>query len=228
MARLFPIIAIYNMVVVNFERFLGVCHPMYCLSEATAKRLVKVAWLAGTVMNLVSNATFELELKQQEDETHAAIRRCKPQFDDTLSRTVGAIFLTFIYVLPVCTSIFTSVSILRVIRRREIQAVGDAAAQERKAQRRKVTIHLLTIFLVFVILHTPQKMHLAYEIFVNPNVDSLIYKILYSISVFLVFATGPVNFLIHLAELPGFYSHLKRGGRVRPSSREGEGPNPPS
>ena len=97
--------------------------------------------------------------------------RCKPQYYNTLPKIVGIVSLILTYALPVGTSIFTSVTILRAMRRRDRQVACDAAAQERALQRKKATINLLAIFLAFVLLHTPKRIHSSIEVFVNSHGD---------------------------------------------------------
>ena len=204
LVQLFPVITIYNLLVVSLERYLAIRRPMYCLSKATAKRLVKFAWAVGTGLTLISTAMVEAVKIDVNDRQFTF--RCKAETGNTTSRTLLAIYTVCFYHLPIAFLIFTSASIIGVIRRRP--AVGNLV--RRATARQKATKLLVTIVVAFVISYTPFQVILAYKVLANTDLALPPEYYLRAAFGVLVYANSAVNVFIHLMFLPGFYQSYKR------------------
>ena len=208
--QVFPIITIYNLLVVSLERYLAVNHPTYCLSKARAKKLVKFAWALGTALTFISAATIE-PTKIDVNEKQFTMR-CKPNASSTVSRTVLLIFTICFYHLPIAFLIFTSASIIGVIRRRP--AIGNLV--RRAIARQRATKLLVTIVVAFVISYTPFQAILTYRVLANTYMPFPLDDYIRSSAGFLLYVNSAVNVVIHLMSLPGFYQSFKRIRRSGP------------
>ena len=206
LVQLFPVITIYNLLVVSLERYLAIRRPMYCLSEETAKRLVKLAWAVGTALTLIIAAMVEAVKIDVNDRQFTF--RCKVRTGNTTSRTLLAIFAVCFYLLPIAFIIFTSASIIEVFWRREMPATTHST--RRRKARKKATKLLVTIVVAFVISYTPLQAILTYRVLVNDDSAFPLEGYVRSAAALLVYANSAVNVFIHLMFLPGFYQSFKR------------------
>ena len=198
--------------VVSLERYLAIRRPMYCLSKATAKRLVKIAWAVGTALTLISAVVVEAVKIDVNDRQFTF--RCKIRTGNTTSRALTAIFTVCFYHLPIAFLIFTSASIIGVTWREP--ASGNVA--RRKRARQKAT-KLFVIIVAFVISYTPFQVVLAYKVLTATDPAFPLQDCLRGITGFFMHANSAVNVFIHLMFLPGFYQSFKR---IRPSGAVGD------
>ena len=203
----FPAITSSNLVVIGLERYLGVCHPTHCLSHATAQRLVKGAWILGAIISLLPVSTMK-PLYRKVSKTQYTIN-CKSDGSDTVARIFYASYVLVVYVLPIPFLLFTSVSILRVIWTRKTDGTqGNTTRNDQKKKKRATTL-LVAIILAFILCYAPATFYPLCRILYNKSVDLQTEDVLRGISVLILYMNSPVNFCIHLVQLPGFYSHLK-------------------
>ena len=205
LAQLFPIITIYNLLVVSLERYLAIRRPMYCLSEETAKRMVKLSWAVGTGLALISTAMVEAVKTDVNDRQFTF--RCKVRTGNTTSRTLLAIFAVCFYLLPIAFLIFTSASIIGVFWR---ETPATTHSTRRRKARKKATKLLVTIVVAFVISYTPFQAILTYRVLVNDDSAFPLEGYARSTTGLLLNANSAVNVFIHLMFLPGFHQSFKR------------------
>lgn len=111
----FIIVTVMNYVVISIERYLVVFRPLLTSSGKMWKQLVVVAWIAGALIDLIPTPAYNLVRYDLGSGiyTHA----CKY---DNSTKTTRGFFLSFaviVYVFPSIFLMFTSIRILRSIRR---------------------------------------------------------------------------------------------------------------
>ena len=203
----FPAITSFNLVVIGLERYLGVCYPTHCLSHATAQRLVKGAWILGAMISVLLVSTMK-PLYHRVSKTQYTIN-CKHDGSNTVFQIFNAIFGLLVYVLPIAFLLFTSFSILRVIWTRKTDGTQRNQTENDRKKKKRATTLLVAIILAFILCYTPFVFYLIFRISFEKSVDLPIEGVLRGISALLMHMNSPINFWIHLVQLPGFYSHLK-------------------
>ena len=202
---IFPAITSFNLVVIGLERYLSVCYPTHCLSHVTAKRLVKGAWSLGAMISLLPVCTYKPVYHKFNKTQYTLI--CKHHSNDNVARIFYFTYAMLVHVLPIMFLLFTSVSILRVIWTRKTDGTqGNTTRNDQKKKKRATTL-LVAIIVAFILCYAPPMLYHMYRNL--SSVDSKTKVALRGIRVLLMYINSPVNFCIHLVQLPGFYSSLK-------------------
>ena len=203
----FPTITSFNLVVIGLERYLGVCYPTKCLSHVKAQRLVKGAWILGAIIPLFAVSTYKPVYHKLSETQYKLI--CEHYSSDIVARILRASHGLLVYVLPIIFLFFTSVSILRLIWTRKTDGTqGNTTRNDQKKKKRATTL-LVAIILAFILCYAPPMLYPMYRILIKPSVDLQTETVFRGIRVILMYINSPLNFCIHLVQLPGFYSSLK-------------------
>ena len=80
--------------------------------------------------------------------------------------------------------------------------------QQEKKKKRATTL-LVAIIFAFILCYAPGAFYPLHRILFKKSQDLQNEDVLRGISELLWYINSPVNFCIHLVQLPGFYSHLK-------------------
>ena len=212
---LFLVITIYNLLVVALERYILICHPTSRpLSLASVKKAVKGAWLFGFLVTLLPASTYE-GLRIDLNDTHYTFF-CTRDNSNPLTIVTAHIAIVIVYVLPSLFLAFTSISIIRVIRKRKIhvpviQPAVSLALRKLRFKKKKATTLLVAIIMAFIIPYLMVFVYLVFKTVFKPSIDFTVDYVLVQTSVLLAYLNSSVNFLIHLIQLPGFRSSLKSG-----------------
>ena len=209
---LFPVITIYNLLVVALERYICTCHPTSRpLSLASVKKAVKGAWLLGFLVTLLPASTFK-GLRVELNGTHYTVI-CKYDNSDHLNRVMFPMFTVLAYIVPIGFLGFTCTAILRVVWKRTPHIIvslpaASLALRQLRLKQRKATILLIAINLAFLI---PYFLYFSYSTFNITYKPSISFRSDYALrytGAILAYVNGSVNFFIHLVQLPAFRSTL--------------------
>ena len=81
--------------------------------------------------------------------------------------------------------------------------------EQKETQRKRTTTLLVAITLAFILCYAPPVLYPMYRILFKLSVDLQTEIVFRGVRALLMYMNSPVNFCIHLVQLPGFYSSLK-------------------
>ena len=207
-----PVITVSNLVAVAFERYNCVCRSKGKLSRARLRQLIKAAWLLGFLMTLLPMPSWK-SIRTDVNETHYTVI-CVRDSSYAPYVVMFHIFLVIGYIFPLIFLIVTSYRILQVIRaqasyRLALPSISfPERAQIEKRKQEKATRTLMIIITAFVA---------PYLVFVGYNVVRTRIKLDYAPDFMIQRAAGilaylnsPVNFCIHLMQLPAFREEWRK------------------
>ena len=204
------IITIYNLVAVAFERYNCICRSTGKLSRARLRQLIKAAWLFGFLVTLLPMFSFE-SIRTDLNETHYTVV-CERDSSHGPYVLMFHLFLglVIVYVFPLIFLIVTSCRILQVMRAQatyRIALPGNSVPErvrKEKHMQNKATRTLVIIIAAFV---APYLLFVGYhtiKTIFRPSLNFATDFIIQRVSVILAYLNGPVNFCIHLMQLPAF------------------------
>ena len=212
-ALLFPVITIYNIVVIGLERYILTCRPTSRpLSRATTEKLVKGAWLLGFFVTFLPAFTKN-SLRIELNETHYTIS-CRHDNSNILNILMFQFFIGIAYVLPFVFIIFTCASIIRMVWKMKFQvavAEKDVALALRKwrLKQRKATLILIAIIIALLVPYFLYAVYFTFNMIFKPTVDHKTDFLVRNVAAIFAYLNSFVNYCIHLAQLPGFRAYFK-------------------
>ena len=207
-------VTIYNLVVVAFERYNCICRATVKLSRARVSQLIKAAWLFGFLVTLLPIFSYQ-GIRTDLNETHYTIT-CGRDRSHTPYVVMFQIFLVMTYILPLAFLIVSSYRVLQVVRAQAEYRVGlpNSTVPERvrlqKQKQKKATRILVILIAAFV---APYLGFVGYNTFKSIARSSVDFKtdfILRYAATLLAYLNSPVNFCIHLVQLPAFRAEWSR------------------
>ena len=202
------VITIYNLVAVGFERYNCIYRSTGKLGRDSLRRLIKAAWLLGFLVTLLPMPSFQ-SIRTDLNESHYTLV-CGRETSHTPYVVMFQIFLIIVYIIPLIFLIVTSYRILQVLRAQASfrlslpsNNVPEKVLIEKRKQNKATRTLMILIgafvapYLVFVGYHT------ATTIF-KPSLDFATTFMIKRAAGILAYLNSPVNFYIHLMQLPGF------------------------
>ena len=212
LASVFVYTTIFNLVVIGIERYICTCRPTSRpLSLKTVKKSVTGAWLFGILSALVFSYPAELT-RFDLDSTRYGLS-CDYNYDYRISKVMQMLRLLLTYVLP---SIFLTITCICIVRTLWMKKVNVAvsnqsqAAEKWQRRRRKATIQLIVIIVAFIVPYLLFNIVTAVKLNLTKPEDydsELIFSRL--VSGVIIYLNSPINFVIHLKQLTGFYQAVK-------------------
>ena len=210
------IITIYNLVAVAFERYNCICRSTGKLSRARVRQLIKAAWLFGFLVTLLPMFSYQ-GIRTDLNETHYTVV-CGRDSGHGPYVLMVQIFLGLVigYVFPLIFIIVTSYRILRVFRAQAAYRIAlpnnnvPEKVRNEKHKQNKATRTLVIIIAAFV---APYLVFVGYhtiKTILRPSLNFATDFIIQRVSVILVYLNGPVNFCIHLMQLPAFRAEWRK------------------
>ena len=169
----FPIVTIYNLVVIAIEKHLSLRRVPRTLRASTVRKLILFAWFAGFAIVLLPTATFT-GLRQDLNETHYTVL-CKYDKYHLPSRIIMVSFTVLVYYIPCIFLIILNVTLIRKVWREvkmtiPIQVDNPIQAKLRAAKIRG-TLLLIAITFAFIIPYFGYMVYLTYNIIATPDID---------------------------------------------------------
>ena len=112
----FPIVTIYNLVVIAIEKHLSLRRVPRTLTASTVRKLILFAWFAGFAIVLLPAATFT-GLRQDLNETHYTVL-CKYDKHHLPSRIIMVSFTVLVYYIPCIFLTVVNVTLIRKVWRK--------------------------------------------------------------------------------------------------------------
>ena len=203
----FIVINIYNLVVIGVERYICTCRPTSRpLSLKTVRKSVRGAWLFGFLAAFVFSYPYEL-IRFDVNSHHYTIR-CEYNYEDGTAKVVQIARALSILIIPGIILLVTCACIARVLWLKKSNAANTNSNESTvtpkwRQRRKKATIQLTVIIIAFIapyflvsILNTL----LAF----SSSMDFKTESTFRAASAVFVYLNSPINFLIHLKQLPGF------------------------
>ena len=203
------VITIYNLVAVAFERYNCICHSTGKLSGARLTRqLIKAAWLLGFLVSLLPMPSFQ-GVHMDLNETHYTVI-CWRDSSYTPYVLMLQICIVIAYIIPLIFLIVTSYRILQVMRAQasyRLALPGNNVPEKVLTETRKQSKATRTLMILIATFVAPYLMFMAYHTVVTifkPSLNFATKFMIVHVSVILGFLNVPVNFCIHLMQLPAF------------------------
>ena len=210
-------VTIYNLVVVAFERYNCVCRATRNakLSRARVRQLIKAAWLFGFFITLLPMFSYQ-GIRTDLNETGHYTVTCGRDSSYTPYVVMFQIFLVMTYILPLTFLIVTSCRIVQVVRAQASYRVGihndtvPEIVQFHKQKQKKATRILVILIAAFVVPYLGFVGYHTFKSIARPSIDfTTDFIIRYAVTL-LAYLNSPVNFCIHLVQLPAFRAEWRK------------------
>ena len=211
-ATVFPYTTQFNLVVIGIERYICTCRPTSRpLSLKTVKKSVTGAWVLGILSAIVFS--YPAELTRFDLDSTRYVLSCEYNYDDRIWKVMQMLRLLLTYVLP---SIFLTITCICIVRMLWMKKVNVAVSNQSQAaekwnrRRRKATIQLIVIIVAFFVPFFLFNIYVAVRLNLAKGEDydsELVYARLGS--GLIIYLNSPINFVIHLKQLTGFYQAVK-------------------
>lgn len=210
----FPVITIYNLVVIGIEKHLSLRRVPRTLSATAVRKLIFLAWFAGFAVVLLPATTFT-GIRHDLNETHFTVI-CKYDTEYLPARIAFVSFTALVYYLPCIFLIVVNTLLVRKVHLRLkvnmmvfIQVDNSKQAKLRAAKIRG-TVLLITMTFAFIIPYFGYMGYAAYNMIAKPDIDfQTDYVIRFSSGV-IAFSNSAVNFVIYVVQMRGFRIFLKK------------------
>ena len=150
----------YTVALISLERFLLICYPLQTKGMLSISRTLKVlagVWALSFFAALPLPICFTFVTKANINGQFLTF--CMNNFfgKDNLSGQMYYLFLFFFYFLvPVCTITFAYVRIFVTLHKNEMENANvDGVMQKVMMQRKRLAKVMLSVAIVFTVLHTP-------------------------------------------------------------------------
>ena len=207
-----PVVTIYNLVAVAFERYNCICRSTGKLSRARLRRLIKAAWLLGFLVPLLPMPSFQ-SIRTDLNETHYTVI-CARDSSYTPYVVMFQIFLVIGYIFPLIFLIVTSYRIVKVVRAQaayRLALPGNNVPENVVMEKRKQNKATRTLMIIIAAFVAP------YLVFVAFNAVRTRIKLNFATTFMiqraagiLAYLNGTVNFCIHLVQLPAFREEWRK------------------
>ncbi|XP_078383161.1 putative G-protein coupled receptor 19 [Oculina patagonica] len=214
---LFPCVTIENLLVISFGKYFATRRVPRTFNHSTVKRIVLLAWLAGSLVALFPAATFE-EIRHDLNETHYTTI-CGYDRQYLPFRVIFLIFFFMQYLLPSCILIRLNISLMitlwtRARRTIDVQQDNGIRSMVRAARIRAIyTVVALTFAFV-----TPYLFYVAYVIYhmvAQPKMDFETDHVIRTASGIAALSNSAINVVIYLVQMKDFRTFLKRKFTLR-------------
>ncbi|XP_072035827.1 QRFP-like peptide receptor [Amphiura filiformis] len=145
-------ISTFNLTAIAIERYLAIIHPFWyhqTFSRKHAWILAVTAWLIAPIMRIITGVRQHV-VKQQ---------RCdyvSPPMQEKM--ILGVLIFLWDFFIPLCIMAFLFFrTILKLHRMETTESIRDTELQRKILKRRNVTKTLFTVFVLFVICWTPER-----------------------------------------------------------------------
>ena len=224
----FPIVTIYNLVVIAIEKHLSLRRVPRTLRASTVRKLISFAWLAGFAIVLLPAATFT-GLRKDLNETHFTVL-CTYDKYHLPSRIIMVSFTVLVYYIPCIFLIIVNVSLIRKVWLKvkmtiSVQVDNPMQAKLKAAQIRG-TLLLIAITFAFIIPYFVYIVYLTYNIIATPEIDFQTDCIIRFTGAVLAFSNSAVNFVIYVVQMRGFRTFLRKLICRTPQATTPESNNP--
>ena len=208
----FPIITIFNLVVIGIEKYLSLRRVPRTLKVSTVRKLIFLAWIAGFAVTLLPAATFR-GIRYDLNATHFTVI-CKYDRDYLPFRLMFLSFTTVVYVLPSIFLIVVNISLIRTVWVKVKMTISIQVNNPLKAKLRAAKIRgtflLIAITFAFVIPYFAYMGYVAYNMIAKPEIDfQTDYVIRFSSGV-VAFSNSAINFAIYVVQMKDFRAFLKK------------------
>ena len=210
------IITIYNLVAVAFERYNCICRSTGKLSRARLRQLIKAAWLFGFLVTLLPMFSFQ-SIRTDLNETHYTVV-CERDSSHGPYVLMFHLFLglVIVYVFPLIFLIVTSCRILQVMRAQaayRLALPGNSVPERVRKEKHKQNKATRTLVIIIAAFVAPYLLFVGYhtiKTIFRPSLNFATDFIIQRVSVILAYLNGPVNFCIHLMQLPAFRAEWRK------------------
>ena len=209
----FIVINIYNLVVVAVERYICTCRPTSRpLSLKTVRKSVRGAWLFGCLAALVFTYPYELIRVDVNSEHYTIV--CEYNYEDRTAKVVQIVRELSILIIPGIILLVTCACIARMLWLKKSNVANTNSnesnvTQRWRQRRRQATIQLTVIIIAFIAPYVLFLILNTLKLAFSSSMDSKAESAFRATATVFVYLSSPINFLIHLKQLPGFRRALK-------------------
>ena len=208
----FPIITIYNLVVIGTEKYFSLRRVPRTLRVSTVRKLIFLAWLAGFAITLLPAATFR-GIRYDLNATHFTVI-CKYDAEYLPFRLMFLSFTVVVYVLPSIFLIVVNISLIRTVWVKVKMTISIQVKNPIKAKLRAAKIRgtflLIAITFAFVIPYFAYLGYVTYNMITKPEIDFRTDYIIRYASGVLAFSNSAINFAIYVVQMKDFRVFLKK------------------
>ena len=213
-AMVLPVVTIYNLTAVAFERYNCICRSTGKLSRARLRQLIKATWLLGFLVTLLPIFSYQ-GIRKDLNETHYTVT-CGRDSSYAPYIVMSQIFTALTFIFPLIFLLVTSYRIVKVVRAQvayRLALPSNNTAEKVRIEKRKQNKATRTLLILIAAFVVPYLVFVGYQtaktIF-RPSLDYTTHFIIQRASVVLVYFNSPVNFCIHLVQLPAFREEWRR------------------
>ncbi|XP_048587350.1 allatostatin-A receptor [Nematostella vectensis] len=147
----FPIITVFNLVVISLDRYMAVFHPFHTFTCAFAKKLVIAAWIVGAILAVVLTLPIKNMYIELDDNVYTF--SCIVSSNEVWEKVVFGVITLLVYLVPNAIMFYTAVTVSRFLRKRsrEIQASANIHSNNSQGRRFKDTKMFINAFFAICI-----------------------------------------------------------------------------
>ncbi|XP_078372662.1 uncharacterized protein LOC144656306 [Oculina patagonica] len=208
----FPIITIFNLVVIGMEKYFSLRRVPRTLRASMVRKLIFLAWAVGFAITLFPAVTFN-GIRHDLNETHFTVV-CKYDKEYLPFRIMFLSFIVVIYVLP---SIFLIVVNITLIRRVWIKVrmtvsiqVNNPIRARLRAAKIRGTLLLATVTFAFIIPYFAYFGYITYNLIAKPKVDFQRDFVIRYASGVVALSNCAINFGIYVVQMKDFRVFLRK------------------
>ena len=204
----FIVINIYNLVVIGVERYICTCRPTSRpLSLKTVRKSVRGAWLFGFLAALVFAYPYELTRVDVNSQHYTVM--CEYNYEDGTAKVVQIARELSILIIPGIILLVTCACIARMLWLKKSNAANTNSNESTvtpkwRQRRKKATIQLIVIIIAFIAPYILSSILNTLKGAFSSAMDFKTESTFRAASAVFVYLNSPINFLIHLKQLPGF------------------------
>ena len=207
-------VTIYNLVAVAFERYSCLCRSTGKLSRARVRQLIKAAWLFGFLATLLPMLSYQ-GVRIDLNETHYTVV-CGRDSSYPPHVIMFQTFIVIMYIFPLIFLLFTSYRILQVVRAQaayRLALPGNNVPEKVLIEKRKQNKATRTLAILIAAFFGPYFVFVGYHTVTTifkPSLDFVTDFMMKRASGVLIQLNSPVNFCIHLMQLPAFREEWRK------------------
>ena len=208
----FPCVTMYNLLVINIEKYLSTREVPRTFLPSTVKKVVFSAWLAGCLVMLLAGATYD-GVRYDLNETHYTVV-CRYNNQYLPFRIMFLIFATVQYTIPMAVIITINISLVitvwgRMRRNLDVQRDNGIRMMARAATIRSTYIIIaLTFAFIFPYIFFFGKA--TYDNITKVTIGFETDIILRAVSGLIGMSNPTVNFVLYVVQMKDFRIFIKR------------------
>ena len=207
-----PVITIYNLVAVAFERYNCICRSTGKLSRARVRQLIRAAWVFGFLITLLPMPSFQT-IRMDLNETHYTVI-CARDSSYAPYVVMFQIFLVIGYIFPLIFLIVTSYRIIQVVRAQasyRLALPGNDVPEKVLIEKRKQNKATRTLMIIIAAFVAPYLAFVAFNaVRTRIKLNFATTFMIQRAAGILAYLNGTVNFCIHLVQLPAFREEWRK------------------